>query len=48
MQISHQGTQHQALEEYGGEGETRYANQFLAIPSEYHWRATPISKPRID
>jgi type VI secretion system secreted protein VgrG len=48
IQVSHQGKQPQALEEHGGAGETTYANQFYAIPSDINWRATPITKPQVD
>jgi type VI secretion system secreted protein VgrG len=48
VQVSHQGTQPQALEESAGSGQTTYANQFTAIPSDITWQATPRIKPIID
>ncbi|WP_258188721.1 type VI secretion system Vgr family protein [Enterovibrio norvegicus] len=46
--VSHQGTQPQALEEAGGEGQTTYHNSFVIIPGHRQWRATPNTKPRVD
>jgi type VI secretion system secreted protein VgrG len=48
VSIAHQGAQPQALEEHGGEGETRYDNQFTLIPSDYVWRAKPQPTPQVD
>ncbi len=48
VQMSHQGEQKQALEEYGGEGETRYSNRFKVIPSDFNWQAAPVTKPSVD
>lgn len=48
VEVSHQGTQPQALEEVGGHGETTYANQFTVIPSENVWQAVPHPKPQVD
>ncbi|KXF83006.1 type VI secretion system Vgr family protein [Enterovibrio coralii] len=46
--VIHHGTQPQALEEAGGEGETTYNNAFYVIPGHRQWRAVPNSKPRVD
>ncbi|MGF1868054.1 type VI secretion system tip protein VgrG [Enterovibrio norvegicus] len=46
--LSHQGTQPQALEEAGGEGQTTYHNSFAAIPGHRQWRPAPNTKPRVD
>lgn len=48
VEITHKGTQPQALEESGGEGATTYSNTFKVIPSSQTWRATPQSKPQVD
>jgi type VI secretion system secreted protein VgrG len=48
VRVAHQGKQHQALEEAGGEGETTYHNQFTLIPSDCTWRAAPQVKPQVD
>jgi type VI secretion system secreted protein VgrG len=48
VQVSHQGTQPQALEESGGSGQTSYTNQFMAIPADQTWQATPQTKPQVD
>lgn len=48
IEMSHQGTQPQALEEAGGEGQTSYANQFMVVPSDVKWQATPQPKPQVD
>lgn len=46
--VSHQGTQPQALEEAGGEGQTTYHNSFVTIPGHRQWRPAPNAKPRVD
>ncbi|WP_261888155.1 type VI secretion system Vgr family protein [Vibrio rhizosphaerae] len=48
VQIAHQGSQPQALEESGGSGATTYANQFTAIPGESLWLSPVENKPRVD
>ncbi|MGF1910906.1 type VI secretion system tip protein VgrG [Vibrio kasasachensis] len=48
VEVSHQGTQPQALEEDGGHGATTYSNQFKVIPAHKTWRATPQPKPQVD
>ncbi|GAA0688184.1 type VI secretion system tip protein VgrG [Marinobacterium maritimum] len=48
VQVSHQGTQPQALEEEGTEGATTYANQFRLIPREANWQARPQPQPQVD
>lgn len=48
IEVSHQGTQPQALEEAGGHGQTSYANQFKVIPADAKWQATPQPKPQVD
>ena len=48
VEVSHQGTQPQALEEEGGSGQTSYSNQFKVIPANLTWRATPVAKPHVD
>ncbi|MCE0492488.1 type VI secretion system Vgr family protein [Vibrio salinus] len=48
VEVDHQGTQPQALEEMGGHGETTYTNQFTVIPSDATWQATPQPKPQVD
>ncbi|WP_367990458.1 type VI secretion system tip protein VgrG [Vibrio sp. NTOU-M3] len=48
VQVHHQGTQHQALEEEGGNGTTTYTNQFKLVPANITWQATPQSKPQVD
>ncbi|WP_077334984.1 type VI secretion system Vgr family protein [Vibrio ruber] len=45
IQVAHQGSQPQALEESGGSGATTYANQFAAILGDQVWQMTPRSKP---
>lgn len=48
IQVNHQGTQPQALEEDSGQGATTYSNQWQAIPSNINWQATPETKPTVD
>ncbi|SIO94094.1 type VI secretion system Vgr family protein [Vibrio spartinae] len=48
VQIAHQGSQPQALEESGGSGATTYANQFTAIPGDNLWLSPIMHKPRVD
>ncbi|WP_194439834.1 type VI secretion system tip protein VgrG, partial [Vibrio fluminensis] len=48
VEVSHQGTQPQALEEEGGSGATTYNNQFKVIPADKTWRAEPQPKPQVD
>ncbi|WP_139312256.1 type VI secretion system Vgr family protein, partial [Vibrio ponticus] len=48
VEVSHQGTQPQALEEEGGSGATTYSNQFKVIPADKPWRAEPQPKPQVD
>ncbi|WNJ97897.1 type VI secretion system tip protein TssI/VgrG [Vibrio ruber] len=48
VQIAHQGSQPQALEESGGSGATTYANQFTAIPGDNLWLSPVENKPRVD
>ncbi len=48
VKIHHQGSQPQALEEYGSAGATTYSNQFTLVPTEHLWRATPQPKPKVD
>ncbi|ENM5758780.1 type VI secretion system Vgr family protein [Vibrio mimicus] len=48
VEITHQGTQPQALEEDGGHGATTYSNQFTVIPANKTWRAKPQPKPQVD
>ncbi|WP_418113606.1 type VI secretion system tip protein TssI/VgrG [Vibrio scophthalmi] len=48
VEVNHQGTQPQALEESGGDGATTYSNQFKVIPSNLTWRATPQPRPQVD
>ncbi|WP_261854744.1 type VI secretion system Vgr family protein [Vibrio spartinae] len=45
IQVTHQGSQPQALEESGGSGATTYANQFAAVSGDQVWRMTPRNKP---
>ncbi|ASA57637.1 type VI secretion system Vgr family protein [Vibrio gazogenes] len=45
VQVAHQGSQPQALEESGGSGATTYANQFAAVLGDQVWQMTPRSKP---
>ncbi|MBE1275017.1 type VI secretion system tip protein VgrG [Enterovibrio baiacu] len=40
-----EGTQPQALEEYGGEGMTSFNNHFSVIPGHRPWRPAPQPKP---
>ncbi|MDW6001376.1 type VI secretion system Vgr family protein [Vibrio mangrovi] len=47
VQIAHQGSQPQALEESGGSGATTYANQFAAVPGEQVWQISPRTKPKM-
>jgi type VI secretion system secreted protein VgrG len=44
VQVAHQGSQPQALEESGGSGATTYANQFAAVLGDQVWQMTPRSK----
>ncbi|MCE0559156.1 type VI secretion system tip protein VgrG [Motilimonas sp. E26] len=46
--VQHFGEQPQALEEAGGEGETKYNNHFTVIPGRRQWRAMRNEKPRVD
>ncbi|HHY0363300.1 TPA: type VI secretion system tip protein TssI/VgrG, partial [Vibrio cholerae] len=48
VEVAHQGTQPQALEEDGGHGATTYSNQFTVIPANKTWRAKPQPKPQVD
>ncbi|QMV17038.1 type VI secretion system Vgr family protein [Vibrio spartinae] len=48
VQMAHQGSQPQALEESGGSGATTYANQFTAIPGDNLWLSPVMHKPRVD
>lgn len=48
VEISHQGSQPQALEESGGSGQTTYHNQFILIPADRLWQAIPQPKPLVD
>ncbi|MCG9778529.1 type VI secretion system tip protein VgrG [Photobacterium damselae] len=48
VENNHVGTQPQALEEAGGEGETTYNNEFLVIPGHHAWRPPFNAKPRVD
>ncbi|ENM5797465.1 type VI secretion system tip protein VgrG [Vibrio mimicus] len=48
VEVTHQGTQPQALEEDGGHGATTYSNQFTVIPANKTWRAKPQPKPQVD
>ncbi|EKO3660429.1 type VI secretion system tip protein VgrG, partial [Vibrio metschnikovii] len=48
VEVTHQGTQPQALEEEGGHGATTYSNQFKVIPADHTWRATPQPRPQVD
>ncbi|WP_337165988.1 type VI secretion system Vgr family protein [Vibrio fluvialis] len=48
VEITHQGTQPQALEEDGGDGATTYSNLFTVIPANKTWRAKPQPKPQVD
>jgi type VI secretion system secreted protein VgrG len=47
VNIAHQGTQPQALEEYGGSGATTYANQLTVIPADRMWQMLARTKPQI-
>lgn len=47
-QVVHEGEQPQALEEMGGEGMTRYGNEFELVTHDVVWRADINAKPRID
>ncbi len=44
--VRHIGTQHQALEEEGGEGMTAYHNEFAAVPAGDGWRPRLSRKRR--
>ncbi|KEA64653.1 VgrG-3 protein [Marinobacterium lacunae] len=46
--IEHQGSQHQALEEAGGQGMTRYTNRFTLIPAHRRWQGCPQPRPQVD
>lgn len=48
VSIRHSGSQPQALEQAGGNGMTRYHNQFTAIPGHRQWRPAANTKPRVD
>lgn len=48
IEVWHRGEQPQALEEMGGEGQTRYNNRFRVIPGNRPWRPLPNPKPRVD
>ncbi|SHI71114.1 Phage-related baseplate assembly protein [Vibrio aerogenes CECT 7868] len=48
VQVSHTGSQPQALEEDSAGGATDYSNQFTLIPGDSVWRAHPQPKPRVD
>jgi type VI secretion system secreted protein VgrG len=48
IDVRHQGSQPQALEESAGTGQTTYANQFTAIPADKVWRAEPQRKPQME
>ncbi|EAQ66647.1 vgrG protein [Marinomonas sp. MED121] len=47
VSIKHKGEQPQALEEMGGEGATKYHNQFDVIPAYRQWRANSDARPRV-
>lgn len=47
VQIQHQGTQPQVLEE-GHTGQTTYQNQFTLIPADQNWQDSPQAKPKAD
>ncbi|OLQ90136.1 type IV secretion protein Rhs [Vibrio panuliri] len=48
VEVTHKGTQPQALEEDGGHGATTYHNQFKVIPANLNWRSEPQPKPQVD
>ncbi|SHO58242.1 Phage-related baseplate assembly protein [Vibrio quintilis] len=48
VQVHHQGTQPQALEEDGSTGATDYSNTFTLVPGDKVWRAHPQPKPMVD
>ncbi|OLQ84312.1 type IV secretion protein Rhs [Vibrio ponticus] len=48
VEVTHRGTQPQALEEEGGSGATTYSNQFKVIPANKSWRPQPQPKPQVD
>ena len=47
IRCASRGTQPQALEEHGGDGETTFNNEFSSIPGHRPWRPTPITKPMV-
>jgi len=47
VKIKHKGSQPQALEEMGGEGATRYSNEFEVIPAHRQWRPNLGARPRV-
>ncbi|RJG42496.1 type VI secretion system Vgr family protein [Motilimonas pumila] len=48
INVAHQGEQHQALEQAGGQGQTRYQNQATLLPGHRQWKATANVKPCVD
>ena len=48
VEVTHRGSQPQALEEGGGYGATTYSNDFKVIPAHLTWRATPQPRPQVD
>jgi type VI secretion system secreted protein VgrG len=48
VNIIHRGTQHQALEEHGGRGQTTYGNRLTVIPGDKLWRMKIHPKPEVD
>ncbi|USH04829.1 type VI secretion system tip protein VgrG [Grimontia kaedaensis] len=48
VRVIHIGTQPQAAQESGGEGQTTYNNEALVIPATRTWRPMPNIKPRVD
>ncbi|MGL5758827.1 type VI secretion system tip protein TssI/VgrG [Plesiomonas sp.] len=48
IEISHTGTQPQALEEEGGDGPTTIYNQFSAVKASQTWRSPLPHKPMVD
>ena len=47
-QVTHTGSQPQALEEEGGSGATTYHNEFSAIPAHRPWRPQVKHRPLMD
>lgn len=48
VRVLHHGAQPQALEEYGSEGQTRYHNRVELMPGHRQWKASPLSRPKVD